>query len=43
MHPTFLLENFKGKDHLRDLSADERITLKWTLKIVSVWMLNGFS
>jgi hypothetical protein len=31
MHTIFWLENLKGRDHLEDLGADERIILEWIL------------
>jgi hypothetical protein len=32
MYKIFWSDNLKDKEHLEDLSADERITLNWALK-----------
>jgi hypothetical protein len=42
MHTEFWLENLEGRNHLGDLSIDERIILKWILKKQGMRMWTGF-
>jgi hypothetical protein len=39
---TFLLENLKGREHLRDLGADGRKTLKWIINKYGMGVWTGF-
>jgi hypothetical protein len=32
MHTIFLLENLKGRDHLKELGAEGKIILEWILR-----------
>jgi hypothetical protein len=42
MHTLFWQGNLTERDHLEDLGADERIILKWVLKILGGRACTGF-